>query len=310
MSEASTTKNGTADIGPEAVGPPPVALKSLPVDSFRDAAPHLRRPFTAAAVKFKVQATWDGGALIVAYIDARLVIDRLNMVIPDKWEPDYKPVAEGLMWCYLTVDGITRPDIGTSSGQGDSAKKGLVSDALKRAAVQFGIGVSLYAIPKLRLYLKDGHLATDRNDKYKLTPNGETRCRAIYEAWLDTVGRASFGDPLDHGDDLDAGGDVEVDAGQEPEAQGDLPDPISPERVSEITSSFGALRLSIKQIGEVFTSAGLEPPRGATAPNVLLAIKRLGDEEADKLLAELAKLAQDADATAPDASASGGGADA
>ena len=53
---------------------------ALPVDCLRDAALELRRPFAANAVKFKVQATWPKGnptsALIVPYVDSRLVVER------------------------------------------------------------------------------------------------------------------------------------------------------------------------------------------------------------------------------------------
>lgn len=191
----------------------------LPVDTFKEAASLLRRPFTAQAVKFKVQATWDGGALIVPYIDARLAIERLNAVCPHLWTDSYEPTNTGLMWCHLTVDGITRSDVGTEIGKGDAGKKGLVSDAFKRAAVKFGIGVSLYAMPKLRVKQSEGHLASDRNDKYKLTPNGESHCRNLYAGWLDTTGTQAFGKPLDHGDADDSVGDAEIeqaDAGASP----------------------------------------------------------------------------------------------
>jgi hypothetical protein len=53
-----------------------VSDTEFPVETYKEAARHLRRPFTQAAVKFKVQATWPKdnptGGLIVAYIDARL----------------------------------------------------------------------------------------------------------------------------------------------------------------------------------------------------------------------------------------------
>ena len=182
----------------------PATKESYPVDTFRDAASLLRRPFTPQAVKFKVQATWDGGALIVAYIDARLVIERLNLVVPHLWADEYEPTNQGLMWCHLTIDGITRRDVGEGKG------KALVSDALKRAAVHFGIGVSLYAVTKLRVYEKDGHLKKDEQGKYEPTPNGETHCRNLYEGWLNTIGERAFGEPLDHGDADDAVGDAEV----------------------------------------------------------------------------------------------------
>lgn len=180
---------------------------ALPVDSFRDAAPILRRPFTPEAIRFKVQAQWPRdnptGGMIVAYIDARLVVERLNLVVPHLWTATYEPIGTGSMWCHLTIGGITRRDVG--QGQG----KGLVSDSLKRAAVHFGIGVSLYAIPKIRLnggeYLE--RYQTKNGPALRLTPKGEEHCRAVYGMWLDRQGARDFGDPLDHGDVADSQGD-------------------------------------------------------------------------------------------------------
>lgn len=191
---------------------------TFPLDSFKDASRHLRRPFTAAAVKFKVQATWPkdnpSGGLIVAYIDARLAVERLNLLVPHLWHDAYRPVGNGQMWCDLTVDGITRSDVG--EGQG----KGLVSDALKRAAVKFGIGVSLYAIPKMILETKDGCLKQKNLGGKKtlvIEPKGEKVLRLSYEQWLRHHGVQAFGEALDHGDVVDAQGDHEAD-GEEREA--------------------------------------------------------------------------------------------
>lgn len=193
------------------VAPVPVGARNgasshdeFPVESFKAAAPHLRRPFTPAAVKWKVQATWSGGALIVGYIDARLVVERLNLVCPHLWMDEYQPVDGDRLMCRLTIDGITRHDIGEGY-QG----KGLWSDAFKRAAVKFGVGVSLYAIPQTFLNEQQGHLKK-RKDGYVLTPDGERACRDRYAAWLETVGTSGFGVPLDHGDVEGSQGDAEA----------------------------------------------------------------------------------------------------
>lgn len=267
----------------------------LPVDSYKDAAPYLRRPFTPQAVKFKVQATWDGGALIVPYIDARLAIERLNLVCPHLWTDKYEPTAQGLMWCHLTVDGITRSDVGTEIGQGDAGKKGLVSDALKRAAVKFGIGVSLYAMPKLRVSESDGHLRKAKQDKYALTPNGETHCRKLYEGWLDTKGKQAFGgEPLDHGDADDSVGDAEV------ESSAPAAPKLDPERVSKIVGGFKALKLPYKEIGVLLGSCGIDGLAANTPEAIQERVAGLSEAQADALEVGLEKKAQDDAATAPD----------
>ena len=82
-----------------------------------------------------------------------------------------------------------------------------MSDALKRAAVRFGVGVSLYAIPQTFL---DGEV------KY-LTAQHSTFLRDRYTAWLDAHGAQAFGDPLDHGDAPDGSvGDPDDGAVPEP----------------------------------------------------------------------------------------------
>jgi hypothetical protein len=45
--------------------------------------------------------------------------------------------------------GVTRTDVGEST---EGLSKDLVSDALKRAAVPFGVGVSCYALPEIKLF--------------------------------------------------------------------------------------------------------------------------------------------------------------
>lgn len=185
-------------------------VEAFPVDTLRDATPHFRRPFSENAVRWKVQATWPKGgptgALIVPYIDARLVIERLNLIIPDRWTDDYKENGATL-WCHLTVDGITHRDLGEGY-----VGKGLVSDAFKRAAVKFGIGVSLYAMTKITLNKADGlaDAAGPKGPTLKMTAKGEARCREMYSQWLTEHGIKHFGQPLDHGDAADAVGDTEA----------------------------------------------------------------------------------------------------
>lgn len=179
-------------------------LAELPVETFKDAYPHLRRPFVPEAVKFKVQATGGGDrawALIIAYIDARNVTARLNTVCPGLWQEEYEQ-AEGGLICRLTIDGITHTDWGiTESGLAEMRVKGTYSDALKRVAVRFGVGESLYATPQMRL--NEPHIRTwEKNGKRHaaMTPVGENHCREVYTEWLVRTGTQAFGAPLDHGD--------------------------------------------------------------------------------------------------------------
>jgi hypothetical protein len=206
-------------------------VTQLPVASLRAALPYLRRPFTPEAIKFKVQAQFGSQGLIVAYIDARLVIERLNMVVAELWHDEYEPFGDridsGFMWCHLTVAETTRSDVGESKG------KGLVSDALKRAAVRFGVGASLYAIPRFVLgATKNGSVDSNNTptlkivnsknkDSYRLTPECEAWLRAKYSDWLTQTGAPNFGEALDHGDVVGSIGDPD-EAVPEESAQEDL----------------------------------------------------------------------------------------
>ncbi len=181
---------------------------TFPVTTFAYAARHLRRPFTPAAVRFRILQGRDTGekarANCACYIDARLVAERLNLICPQLWHQHFEPVTGGLR-CDLTIDGLTRSDVGWSRGTNtDMDLKALYSDAFKRAAVHFGVGVSLYAIPGLTLYARERHVRVwerqGKDPSYYVTDAGEAELRRRYVAWLDAHGRRAFGEPLDHGD--------------------------------------------------------------------------------------------------------------
>lgn len=214
MAEDNQTQ--TVDIKPEQL--------EVPVGSLEEAIPLLRRPFTVDAVHWKVQASFRnfGSALIVPYVDSRLVTERLNTVCGAGWQigdPEralapYVTVEGGLL-CNLVLFGIPRADVG--SGYAGNAK-GLHSDAFKRSGVKFGIAVSLYAFPKTVLDVDEHGLLDKRIIKTRkgdktinvLTAKGEEHIRGVYRMWLESTGVPVFGRPLDHGDRGIATGDVEA----------------------------------------------------------------------------------------------------
>ena len=107
--------------------------------------------FPREAISWRAQSLTKEGdkAMALAYIDARDVMDRLDQVCGSAdWQDRYEFHGARTV-CYLSirVDGewITKAD-----GAGDSdveAEKGAISDALKRAAVKWGIGRYLYDLP-------------------------------------------------------------------------------------------------------------------------------------------------------------------
>jgi hypothetical protein len=114
----------------------------------------LAAPFEPKDVKFKPQMVKNNRCLAMAYIDARLIQDRLDDVLgAENWEDAYKLLPDGSVMCRLRVKlgdrWITKTDVGSPSEQPDSGDrlKAAVSDALKRAAVKYGIGRYLYRLP-------------------------------------------------------------------------------------------------------------------------------------------------------------------
>ena len=119
-----------------------------------DLAARLTEPFEPSEVKWKPAVVKDNRAMALAYIDARCVQDRLDDVLGVVgWQDDYEVLSDGSVVCRLQilVNGawITKTDVGSKSEQPDEGDqmKAAFSDALKRAAVKFGIGRYLYRLP-------------------------------------------------------------------------------------------------------------------------------------------------------------------
>jgi len=106
--------------------------------------------FPQGAISWRAQSLSPDkkSALALAYIDARDVMDRLDEICgPENWQDRYEFHGPRTV-CYLSIrvndEWVTKAD-----GAGDSdveAEKGAISDALKRAAVKWGIGRYLYSL--------------------------------------------------------------------------------------------------------------------------------------------------------------------
>jgi len=128
----------------------------------REIAQALQAPFPPSEVQWKVQTRSKDRkrGLAVAYVDARAVLNRLDEAVgPEGWYDTYEVLADRdtedgrhvEVRCRLTILGITKEDV----GEGDSLKAAF-SDALKRAAVKFGVGRYLYSLPSQWVDLDDG----------------------------------------------------------------------------------------------------------------------------------------------------------
>jgi Rad52/22 family double-strand break repair protein len=190
----------------------------FPCASLDEALPELRRPPAPAAVRFKLTATnrENTSGQVAAYVDARLVFDRLDLVCGGRWHARFEALPERLVpkpgegeaepiyvRCRLTAFGVTREDVGAGE-----TPKAAFSDAIKRAAVHFGVGRALYAMasPWLVRGPGAGQLRTTQRGKLKLDLRTEAHLRGGYERWLAEKGSALFGPPLEHGDEAGAAG--------------------------------------------------------------------------------------------------------
>jgi hypothetical protein len=109
----------------------------------------LCRPFAAEEIEWRIGSTnadkTKGMAL--AYMDARAVMDRFDAVCgPDGWQCNYT-MSGAVAICNI---GVLMPSgnwIWKADGAGATdveGEKGMLSDALKRAAVRWGVGRYLY----------------------------------------------------------------------------------------------------------------------------------------------------------------------
>lgn len=120
----------------------------------RQIAAALAAPFDPSEVKFKPAVVSGTRALALAYVDARVIQDRLDAVLGvDGWQDAYTLLPDGSVVCKLRCkigeQWITKTDVGGPSEQPDEGdrRKAAFSDALKRAAVKFGVGRFLYGLP-------------------------------------------------------------------------------------------------------------------------------------------------------------------
>jgi hypothetical protein len=117
---------------------------------------NLAAPFPPESVHWRAQTVTERAgkhsALALAYLDARDVQDRLDSVCgPENWEDSYIETPKGRIIGTIRVR-IGDDWISKSDGAGDTdveGEKGALSDAMKRAAVKWGIGRYLYSLPNV-----------------------------------------------------------------------------------------------------------------------------------------------------------------
>ena len=114
----------------------------------------LTAPILPNEIEWRVQSQTSTGKLIVVpYINNRCVMHRFDAAfLPENWTSEFREISNGFI-CRLTVtindrevyreDGASKTNI--------EPEKGGISDAMKRAAVQFGLGRCLYDYPRVMI---------------------------------------------------------------------------------------------------------------------------------------------------------------
>lgn len=141
----------------------------------REIIVELGEPFAPNEVKWKPQVVQGERALAIAYVDARVIQDRLDEVLgPENWQDEYESLPDGTVVCRLKVriggEWLVKVDVGGQSEQPDGGDrvKSAFSDSLKRAAVKWGVGRYLYRLghqwcgydPKKRVFTQPPQLPT------------------------------------------------------------------------------------------------------------------------------------------------------
>ena len=121
----------------------------------------LAAPFPVSRIHWRVGArTKDKSkGIALAYIDARDVMKRLDDVVGGlNWQNRYTHVTDKGVVCEIGIR-VGEEWLWRANGAGDTqveAEKGAMADAFKRAAVLWGIGRYLYALPNTWCELEGG----------------------------------------------------------------------------------------------------------------------------------------------------------
>lgn len=123
----------------------------------------LNKPLQASEIEWRVQSqTKDGKRiLVVPYVNNRTVMERFDKTFGwGNWSNAIQPIDGGFL-CTITVrlhDGQTVSKTDGASRTGIEPIKGGISDSMKRCAVQFGLGRSLYDYPKIFIETTDKYI--------------------------------------------------------------------------------------------------------------------------------------------------------
>lgn len=134
----------------------PEQIGKLPRSTCKDCADWKKNCTKHSKSRCSDCGAWIGPHIHLDYVGHAAVTDRLLTVDP-KWS--WEPVAyadnglplitnndtEAELWIRLTVDGVTRLGVGTCTKGSFEQSKQLISDALRNAAMRFGVALDLWS---------------------------------------------------------------------------------------------------------------------------------------------------------------------
>ncbi len=199
---------------------------TLPLKSYEEAYPLLRRPYLPAQVWGKVQTTPKNPAepcAIALFSIGETLFDRFNLLCGSAWGHSFETKREAKtttsngrgtrFYCEveatIVLFGRADSDIGegvamTRAGAEMNAR----AQAYKRAGRKFGPGQCLYACDEI-LMVRGGEgedrlcVPEEGEDRwfhpfFDLEGRGRRYVRSRYQAWLNEYGKGIYGEPLDH----------------------------------------------------------------------------------------------------------------
>lgn len=116
--------------------------------SFANVLRTLRQPVDAKLIKTREGWTdRQGNTHMVEYVEWHTVADILDRTVPG-WSHSVRNITQigdmVAVTAAITIDGVTREGVGTGSADNETGIKKAEHDALKRAAIKFGIARDLY----------------------------------------------------------------------------------------------------------------------------------------------------------------------
>lgn len=157
--------------------------------SWQDIGKALSEPFDGDHIEWRVQRSGKGAkgawAIVVPYVTNRAIMDRLDATVgPGNWKNEYQRWGAKGVLCGLSLrlnlieDWVTKWD-GADETDIESTKGGL-SAAMKRAAVQWGMGRHLYELTDTMFAPPGSFEAKEKGDKTYVTITDPAAISARY----------------------------------------------------------------------------------------------------------------------------------